>query len=135
MNLMDNVLGAAQGLGSDTGQSPLLGHVLELVSSGGLGGLTGLIQKFKDNGMGDLVTSWIGTGANLPVSPAQIEKVLGAQQVQQLVTKSGLPTADVLGQLTRMLPDLINKLSPNGSLPMGGLLEQGIGLLKSKFLG
>lgn len=135
MSLFDSVVGAVNGLGGNAGQGPLMGYVLELVTSKDFGGLPGLLQKFKDNGMGDLVSSWIGNGANLPVSSAQIGQVLGAPLVQQLASKSGIAPTDVLTQLAQMLPDVINKLSPNGALPTGGLLEQGISLLKGKLLG
>jgi uncharacterized protein YidB (DUF937 family) len=134
MSMLDSVLGSVKDLGGNAGQGPLMGLVLELVSSNDFGGLPGLVQKFKDNGMGNLIASWIGSGANLPVSPAQIEQVLGVTQIQQLAAKSGIAPPDILNQLAQMLPDVINKLSPSGSLPTGGLLEQGIGLLKGKLL-
>ena len=134
MSLLDSVLGSVKDLGGNTGQGPLMGLVLELVSSNDLGGLSGLVQKFKDNGMGNLVASWIGSGANLPVSPAQIEQVLGALQVRRLAENSGIAPTDVLSQLAQMLPDVINKLSLSGSLPTGGMFEQGISLLKGKLL-
>ena len=135
MSLLDSVLGAVTNAGSNTGQSPLMGLVLGLLSDNKLGGLSGLMEKFKVNGMGDQVASWIGSGSNLPVSSAQVEQVLGAQQVQQLATKSGMAPADVLTQLTQLLPDVVNKLTPGGSMPSGGMLDQGIGLLKGKLLG
>ena len=134
MSLLDNVLGAVNEMGGNTGQSPLMGAVLNLVTSKEMGGLSGLVQKFKDNGMGDLITSWIGSGANLPVSPAQIEQVLGAPQVQQIAAKTGIAQTDVLSQLAKMLPDVINKRSPGGAFPAGGMLDQGIAMLKGKLL-
>jgi uncharacterized protein YidB (DUF937 family) len=134
MSFLDNVLGAVKDLEGDAHQGPLMGHVLELLSGGNPGGLTGLVQKFRDNGMDDLVSSWIATGANLSVAPEKIQQVLGAPLVQQLAAKSGIAPADVLTQLAQILPQVINHLTPNGSLPAAGMVEQGIGLLKGKFL-
>ena len=54
------------------------------------GGLSGLLQQFHDKGLGSLVTSWVGTGQNLPISADQIQHVLGSEQVKELAAKAGI---------------------------------------------
>ena len=96
------------------------------------GGLSGLLQNFHDKGLGELVTSWVGTGQNLPISADQIEYVLGSEQVQQLAAKLGIRSGVVSSQLAQLLPTVVDKLTPNGEVPhQSSLLETGITLLKS----
>lgn len=92
-----------------------------LSNESAIGGLSGLITKFQSAGLGDVIASWISTGANLPVSAAQIEQVLGSDVVQQIAAKMGLAPADASTQLSQALPTLVDKLSPGGTVPAEGL--------------
>lgn len=97
-----------------------------------IGGLAGLVQAFQKNGLGDIVNSWVGTGQNLPISASQIKQGLGAGLLDQLASKAGL-SADATGdQLAKMLPALVDKLTPEGQIPDASLLEQGLSLLRGK---
>jgi uncharacterized protein YidB (DUF937 family) len=100
-----------------------LGEVLGglLANNSELGGLSGLVDKFKQNGMGDIVGSWIGTGQNLPISADQIASAFGSGTLGNIASQLGLDPAQVSGQLAQMLPGIIDKLTPNGALPEGGL--------------
>jgi len=101
------------------------------------GGLSGLVQQFHDKGMGGLVSSWVGTGQNLPVSADQLEHVLGSEQVKEIAAKAGISPDMVTSHLSQLLPMLIDKMTPNGQMPQGGssILEEGMGMLKNLGLG
>lgn len=123
MGLMDQ-LGQAVGgmMGNQGGQNPLLQAVAGLLGKdSGIGGLAGLVQAFQKNGLGELVNSWVSTGPNLPATPSQIEQGLGGDLLSQLAGKAGLPSGAASIQLAGFLPDLIDKLTPNGKIEAGGL--------------
>jgi uncharacterized protein YidB (DUF937 family) len=116
MDMMDVVKGLGGLSGAGGGQANAVGALLALVNGSG-GGLGGLVQAFQKNGLGDLVASWVGTGQNLPISPEQIEKVLGSQQLSQFASQAGVPAEAARATLASMLPALIDKLTPDGQLP------------------
>jgi uncharacterized protein YidB (DUF937 family) len=133
MGLLDQVGQAAGGLlGGEGGDAnPLLQAVLRLLAKDSpAGGLDGLIQVLRQNGLSDIVNSWIGTGPNLPVSSDQMKQGLGSDLITQLATAAGLNPEMVSSRLTTLLPGLIDKLTPEGKVPNSGLLEQGLNLLK-----
>ncbi|CUS36572.1 YidB family protein [Candidatus Nitrospira nitrificans] len=123
MGLMDQ-LGQTVGgmLGGQAGQNPLLQAVAGLLGKdSNLGGLTGLVQAFQKNGLGEIVNSWVSTGQNLPVTPNQVEQGLGSDLLNQLASKVGLSSSATSSQLAGLLPDLVDKLTPNGKIEAGGL--------------
>ena len=71
-------------------------------------------------GLGDVISSWIGTGSNLPISGSQLQNVLGNDTISRLASQSGLSTENVQSQLAHLLPQVVDKLTPNGQLPAGG---------------
>ena len=84
---------------------------------GGEGGLGDLIDRFRQGGLEDIIKSWIGTGPNKAVSPNQLHQALGAETIDRLSEETGLPRDDLLSQLSRALPEVIDKLTPDGKLP------------------
>ena len=133
MGLFDQVGQAAGGMLGGTGANanPLLQAVLSLLDKDSpAGGLDGVVQTFKRNGLSDIVDSWIGTGQNLPVSSDQVKQGLGSDLVVQLATKAGLSPDIISSQLTTLLPGLVDKLTPDGTIPDRGLLAQGLNLLR-----
>ena len=80
-------------------------------------GLGGLLEKFRQGGLEDIIKSWIGTGPNKPISPNQLHQALGPETVDGLTRETGMPREDLLSQLSRLLPEVIDKLSPSGKLP------------------
>jgi len=80
-------------------------------------GLDGLINQFNKNGLGDVINSWIGTGQNQAISPTQLREALGQKTVNDLSRQSGTQQDDLLSQLAKYLPGVIDKLTPNGQLP------------------
>ncbi|MGJ4857952.1 YidB family protein [Labrys sp. KB_33_2] len=89
-----------------------------------LGGLGGLLEKFQQSGQGDVIKSWIGGGQNQPIQPGQLGQVLGQDTLNNLAQKAGVNPNDLLGQLAQHLPEIINKLTPNGRLPNQNELGQ-----------
>ena len=127
-NLAGSLLGNLMGGG---GNSKLLSGVIQLLTSSQSGGVAGLMQAFEKNGLGNILSSWIGTGPNLPISAAQITSVLGSSQLQQLAQHMGVTPQNASSQLAEFLPDIVNKLTPNGKVD-SGLLEQGLSFLKGQ---
>lgn len=120
MGLLDNLVGqVTQAAGAATAQpqNNLIQALLPLLGGGGLGGIAGLLQLFTSKGLGEIVASWIGTGPNLPISPAQVTHGLGSDLLNQLATKVGQPSDQVASQLSTTLPTLVDKLTPGGQIP------------------
>lgn len=92
-----------------------------LANDSKLGGLGGLLEKFNQAGLGDMAKSWVGTGENAPVTGDQIGQVLGGDVLGDLASKLGMSHSDAAGSLAQMLPGIIDKLTPHGQAPAGGL--------------
>jgi len=78
--------------------------------------LNGLVAALQKGGLNNQVQSWLGPGANLPVTEDQLKAVLGNAQVQEFAQHLGLPVDQVLKVLSQYLPDIVDKASPNGVL-------------------
>lgn len=136
MSLLDQVVGAVTSkLGTqDKSQNGLMEAVLGLINNNA-GGLSGLVQAFKDKGLADVAASWVSTGKNLPISPEQIQSVLGNAQIRDIAQKLGLSEDAASSQLSQMLPTAVDKLTPDGQIPSGDLLTQAMNLLKGRLSG
>ena len=120
MSLFDSVMGAVSGHEQQQGgMASVLGGLL--ANNGEAGGLDGLLEKFKQAGMADQVNSWIGNGQNLPISAEQISQILGSDVVRTVAAKLGIDPDQAAQQLSALLPGLIDKLTPHGEMPAGGL--------------
>src|SRR3954471_3410800 len=90
------------------------------------GGIQGLMQAFQQNGMGNAVQSWIGTGENQQVSPEQVTQALGHDQVQQVASQAGVSHQEASSGIAALLPQIVDKLTPNGQVPQhGDLMSKG----------
>jgi len=120
MGLLDNVTGAANDIESAIPQGSehagLIGHVTDFVHAHP-GGLAGLVQTFREKGLGDVVNSWVSRERNQPVTAAQIESVLGNEKVQALAAKLGVSTSTISTGVATILPQVVDKLTPEGTLP------------------
>jgi uncharacterized protein YidB (DUF937 family) len=94
-----------------------------LVNNGQNGGLQGLMERFQEAGLGNAVSSWIGTGENVPITPTQVHQALGDGPLQQISEESGLSQDETASHLSELLPTLVDKLTPAGHIPPGGLGE------------
>jgi uncharacterized protein YidB (DUF937 family) len=107
-------------------QAKLLQAVLAMLSNHGqAGGLPGLTGRFQRAGFGDIIGSWISSGQNLPISAEQIQQVLGNGHLQQISEETALTQDETAARLSVLLPDLIDRLTPNGQAPVGGLGDIG----------
>lgn len=136
MGLFDaltSAVGSLMGSGGGGVQGQLLQAATQLLGKdSGIGGLAGLVQAFQKNGLGEVVNSWVGTGQNLPISAEQIKQGLGSGLLEQLAGKAGLSADAASNQLASLLPNLVDKLTPEGNIPDSNLLEQGLSLLRGK---
>ena len=108
MGLFDGLLGGIVG----AGMVSVVNSIIEKH-----GGLQGVVSEFERNGLGPTVKSWVGTGPNQPISPDEVRKALGPDLLQQLSEKSGLSVQDLALKLSQVLPQAVDKLTPNGTIP------------------
>jgi uncharacterized protein YidB (DUF937 family) len=96
-----------------------LGSVLAGGAAGGAisGGLGDLLKQFQQSGHGETANSWVSPGPNKQISPGDLASALGADQIDNLASQSGMSRDDLLAGLSRHLPDVINHLTPDGRLP------------------
>jgi uncharacterized protein YidB (DUF937 family) len=113
MSLLNGILGAL----GDRGGGPLQGILSSLLGGGGQGGLSSLLTRFDQAGLGHVAQSWVGTGENRPVSPEQLQGVFGDEEVRSMAGQAGLAPNDFLSQLSRHLPDVVDRLTPHGRMP------------------
>jgi uncharacterized protein YidB (DUF937 family) len=132
MGLLDGLLGGMMTGGAQQGRSPLIGMALQLIQQNG--GLPGMISKFQNGGLADQVGSWVGTGANTPITGSQLQEVLGSGSVGQIAQQLGLSHGDASAGLAQVLPQIIDKLTPNGQLPAdhAGMLTQALSPLSKR---
>jgi len=81
------------------------------------GGLGDLLKQLQQSGQTDVVHSWVGTGANKTISPSDLGGALGTDTLDQVSQETGLSREQLLAELSKHLPDFVNRLTPNGRLP------------------
>jgi uncharacterized protein YidB (DUF937 family) len=116
MGLLDSL--ENQELGNVLGGSsnPVATGLLQMIQNQP-GGLQGLVQSFHDKGLGGIASSWVGSGANSPITAEQVHQVLGSDQVKALAAKAGINPDTAGSVIAQLLPTLVDKLTPNGSVP------------------
>jgi uncharacterized protein YidB (DUF937 family) len=134
MGLLDAIVG--QVTGALEGSVPasqvhpgLMDVVSSLMTQGG--GVQGLVSQFEQQGLGHIVSSWIGTGENLAITPDQVQAVLGEPHIAAVAARLGLSTADVTNQLAGMLPHAVDSVTPAGTVPQGNLLDEALNAFTS----
>ncbi len=151
MGLLDGPLGDAIGkmTGGHTGdaQGTLGGLINQIGGANGAnqgalaavmafvqehGGVQAIVEKFRAGGLSDVVNSWVGTGANAPVNGTQLTQILGDPTMTKIASQLGVDPAQASATLSTILPELINHLTPNGSVDAGSsdLLTKGLSMLK-----
>ena len=114
-------------IGGGNQQNDLISIIMSLI--GGEGGINNLIGQFASKGLGDVINSWVGTGKNLPISGDQLKGVLGDGTIKNLASKLGMDSNALLGQLSNLLPQAVDKLTPGGKVPEGDIMSKGMDLL------
>ena len=131
MGIFDNLESKALGNVLGDNPNPLAAGLLQMIQNQP-GGLQGLAQMFHDKGLGGMVSSWISTGPNPPISADQVQQVLGNDQVKALAAKAGISPDAAGGAIAQILPGLVDKLTPNGSVPeQSNLMDLAASVLKN----
>lgn len=96
-----------------------LGGLLAGGAAGGVmsGGLNDLLKQMQKQGFSDTADSWIGAGSNKAIPPGDLAKVLGADQIEAMMAQSGLSREELLDGLSKHLPEVVNRLTPDGQVP------------------
>jgi uncharacterized protein YidB (DUF937 family) len=96
-----------------------LGQILGGAAAGSVvsSGLQDLMRRMQEGGLGNQAGSWVGTGPNQEIAPEELEQALGRDTVEDLSQQTGKPYLDVLSELSRSLPDTVDRLTPQGRMP------------------
>jgi len=124
MDILNTIQSA---LGGGNKKDDLMSSIMGLL--GGQGGLDKLIGQFASKGLGDVIGSWVSTGKNLPVSGDQLQSVLGKDTINNLASKLGMDKGALTSQLTNLLPNVVDKLTPDGKVPEGDIMSKGMDIL------
>ena len=108
MGMFDGLLGGIVG----AGMVSVVNNILEQH-----GGVQGVVNQFEKNGLGATVRSWVSTGPNESISPAEVQRALGSDLLQQLSAKSGLSVQQLTEKLSHVLPQAVDGLTPRGTIP------------------
>jgi uncharacterized protein YidB (DUF937 family) len=117
MGLLDSLTGALGGSLGQVEAAAMPALISAALAKTNLGDLQGLVAQMQQGGLGNQVQSWLGNGGNLPVSPDQLRAALGSDQVKQLAQHFGVSPDAALKLLSEHLPGVIDKASPDGTLP------------------
>jgi Uncharacterized protein conserved in bacteria len=116
MGLLDNIGGSLKGVLGQVEAAAVPALISGVLAKTNLGDLQGLVTKLQQGGLNNQVQSWLGNGANLPITPDQLRSVLGNEQVKQLAQHFGLPVDAALKLMAEHLPAAVDQASPNGTL-------------------
>ena len=158
MGLLDQLLQGALtgGLGQATGQQRPAGQggnlaslamaVLPVVlgmlanrqggapgAGAGMGGIGDLLAQFQRAGFGEQARSWVGTGQNMPLSPDAMAQVFGSEGLSRIAAQAGLSEEQASAGLTEVLPEVVDKLTPQGEIPDGDAVAASISELQRSF--
>ncbi len=124
-----DALTSGLGAGNQKGGADMIGAVMAMVQQNG--GLPGVLNMLKANGLGQQADSWVGTGPNTGVSPDQMQQAFGSG-LGNLAAQLGTSQGQAGSVLAQILPELVNQLTPNGQVPENhnDLLTQGLALLR-----
>jgi uncharacterized protein YidB (DUF937 family) len=134
MGILDTLLQNVV-VGTQQGQGSMLQVALQLLQQNG--GLPGIISKFEHGGMADHVGSWVATGANMPISGAQLQEILGSGSIGEIAQRLGMSHGDASSGMAQVLPQLIDALTPASQIPAdhGDIVERARALLDKMHAG
>ena len=134
MGLLDSITGM---LGKGGGKDVMSQLATMLTGKGGDGmGLSRLLDQFKGAGMGDKAESWVSNGENQSLDPDEVEKAIGSERLAKMSKQTGESVGALKTDLSKMIPDAVNKLTPDGKMPNpGDLMNMVKGLDLGKLLG
>jgi len=116
MGLLDSLKSMVGGGASSADHASVANELVNAVQQHP-GGLSGILDNFKQNGHGDVAESWIGTGPNKQVDSTQLERAIGPDVLATLSAQTGLSREELLSRLSTTLPDAVDRYTPDGRLP------------------
>lgn len=138
MGLLDALLGGMMGNRSNQsmggmgaqGQNPLLQIALQMLQQNG--GLQGVLGKFQQAGYGDQAQSWIGTGENMPIDAGVLSQIFGKGKLDDIAQQLGVSHEEAAGQLAQELPNVVDRMTPDGRIPEGhnDLVNEALAILQ-----
>jgi uncharacterized protein YidB (DUF937 family) len=124
MGLIDEVLSMAGSSGAQQQEhTTALTAIMGYINSPQVGGIAGLQKMFQQGGLGSVVSSWISSGQNMPISADQLQNVLHSGALQQAAQQAGMNSSQLTGMMSTLLPHLVNHLTPNGQVPDASALQ------------
>lgn len=114
MSLLDNIVGSLTGGNGQQNSLSELQPIWHWVQE--QGGVEVLIQKFQQGGLGEILSSWLSNSGNKSISSGDIQSAFGQQALQSLADKLGTDVNGASGKLSELLPQLIDKISPQGEV-------------------
>jgi uncharacterized protein YidB (DUF937 family) len=113
--VLGQVLGGGTQRRSGEGMGDILGGLLG--RGAGAGGLGGLLEQMQRAGFGDQARSWVGTGQNIPISPDALGQILGQDGIEEIAHRTGLTPQQASAGLSELLPEVVDRVTPDGELP------------------
>jgi uncharacterized protein YidB (DUF937 family) len=98
-----------------------------------MGGLGGLLEQFQRTGFGEQARSWVGTGANLPIPPDAMAQVFGRDSLERIASQAGLTEEQASTGLSQILPEVVDRVTPQGKVPDLDALAASVGDLQRRF--
>jgi uncharacterized protein YidB (DUF937 family) len=132
MGLLDTILAAISGKSDSADANPLGAALNSLLAQNG--GIQGLMNKFSQGGLGEVFSSWVGMGENQSISPDQVSKLLGSEQLQGLASSLGVDPSQASGFLADYLPKIVDKLTPAGQVDPDADTSQSLAALLPSLL-
>ena len=105
----------------EKGAGTAVSQVFEAVQKQGLGNL---LEQMRGQGLEEAVASWVGTGSNQPVSASQLQGALGPEMIEKLAAQLGLPPGQAAALLSKVLPYVIDLLTPRGKVEEGAVASE-----------
>lgn len=123
--------------GAGGGLGDVLGQVLGGATGGGspADGLGGLLEQARRAGFGEQVDSWVSRGANQAISPDAVAQIFGADEIEQISRRAGISREQAAQGLSRLLPEVVDRVTPDGNVPDFSALTNSVDELARKFGG
>ena len=134
-NLGQGMAGQVIGQLVGTGDNKLIGAAAKLISGGNVGGLAGLTQLFAQRGHGEAVNSWVSSQRNQAISADDVQQVLGQDRVREVAQDAGVSEPEAAQGLSSVLPQLVDRLTPDGKLPDSNTANNTLSQVARQFLG
>lgn len=116
MGLLDNLENQAVTSLLGGSSNPLAANILQMIQNQP-GGLSGMVQSFHEKGLGGLMSAWVSTGPNPPMTTDQVHQALGSDKVKELAAAAGISPDIASSAIAQLLPGIVDKLTPNGQVP------------------